>query len=63
MNSIFFTLQLVFVILVVGWAMRNERVGDDDQQQGLFALRPGLPERSPQQGRASSHHRRYRRQH
>lgn len=60
MNSIFFAFQLVFVILVVVWAMRNDRAGDDDRQQGWFALRPSLPKRPTQQDRTTNHHRRYR---
>lgn len=43
MDSIFFTLQLAIVILIVVWAMRNDRVGDADLQTGLLALRRGRP--------------------
>jgi hypothetical protein len=45
MDSVFFTFQLGFVILIIAWAMRNDRAGDDDSQQGLFAIRSGLSAR------------------
>lgn len=60
MESIFFTFQLGFVILIVLWAIKNDRAGDEDSQQGLFALRPGLPAKMKQQEHSNSHHGRHR---
>ncbi len=44
MDSIFFTLQLAIVILIVVWAMRNDRAGDADSQTGLLAICRGRPD-------------------
>jgi hypothetical protein len=42
MESILFTFQLGFMLIFVFWAVKNDRAGDDDTQQGLFAVRANL---------------------
>jgi hypothetical protein len=42
MESILFTFQLGFMLIFVFWAVKNDRAGDDDTQQGLFAVRSNL---------------------
>jgi len=43
LNSIYFLLTVILVVMLLYWSLRNDKATSIDQQKGLFAMRTPDP--------------------